>query len=642
VTTIRELITSWGFNVQDAPLERVEQRLQAVMGRADAVESRLGRATSGIKSFGLGLAALVTGQALGLGALFKTIGDSEQTGVAFEVLIGSAEKARATLAELQQFALATPFNFKDVSEYAKRLLAVGFAAEELVPTMNALGNIAAGVGTDKLPHLVLAFGQVRTAGHLTGMELRQFTEAGVPLIDELAKTLGKPKAQIQQMVSAGRIGFEDVRKALMAVTGEGGRFNNLMQRQSKTMLGVFSNIVDTIQMMAKKLGDRGLRAQATSMLNGVLDFLNTNESRLLGFAERLVASSIKSITWVMRFARAVNYVVEAMGGWERALQLATLAMTAMLSVKILGFIGELVMALRGLSIAGLAAAAAPVAIGAAIVGLLLIFEDILAYFQGRKSITGLLLKEFGSFEDFARSLSETVDGLINRLFKKFDELKDKAGPAAKALAKQVTDALLNLKPEDFKAFGQLILKALDLALVGSGLVIQLGMTIGAAIIQGIEASMREKAPALARLLFGEDPTKNDKLKAIVEGRQKGLSTEEINKQLEAIDAKENSGFWGRMVHTAGAAMMSIGGIDPNKARDLANVQQQMNVLSGQGFPTVAPSIPPTGAGAGATTVVQHNQTQITAKTDASAEDIARAVSEENARMLREAHRAAGE
>jgi tape measure domain-containing protein len=202
--------------------------------------------------------AAITGAGLSLGLVTKQFvgaaAQVEQTEIAFSTMLGSVQKAKQFYADLVNFARKTPFELTGLSNAAKQLLAYGFAQEEVLPNLRALGDIAAGVGMDKLPNLILAFGQVRAATKLTGMELRQFTEAGVPLLDELSKMLGKPVAAIQEMVSAGEIGFPLVQQALMNLTGEGGRFANLMDQQSKSFSGLMSNLKDQIAIFLAEGG----------------------------------------------------------------------------------------------------------------------------------------------------------------------------------------------------------------------------------------------------------------------------------------------------------------------------------------------------------------------------------------------------
>ena len=186
----------------------------------------------------------------------KAAASWEQVNVAFTTMLGSADNAKVFMNELVAFAKTTPFTLTGLQEASKQLLAYGSSQEEVIPQLRMLGDIASGVGMDKLPNLILAFGQVRAATRLTGMELRQFTEAGVPLLQTLADQFKKPVSEIQEMVSAGQIGFADVQKALQGLTGEGGRFNNLMENQSKTLSGMVSNLQDAWNIFLTQQGAR--------------------------------------------------------------------------------------------------------------------------------------------------------------------------------------------------------------------------------------------------------------------------------------------------------------------------------------------------------------------------------------------------
>lgn len=217
-------------------------------------ESGLNLLASSAK-IGAGIIAGVGVALAGVGvSSVKAAGDFEQTQIAFTTMLGSAEEAQSMLKELADFARKTPFTLTGIEEQSKKLLAYGIDSQNLMGDIKSLGDIAAGVGTDKLPQLTLAFGQVSAAGKLRGQEIRQFTEAGVPILQALADTMGKTTAEIQDMTSKGEIGFEDVRKAMYSLSGEGGRFENLMVKQSETMQGKFSNLQDTIQLMARDIG----------------------------------------------------------------------------------------------------------------------------------------------------------------------------------------------------------------------------------------------------------------------------------------------------------------------------------------------------------------------------------------------------
>lgn len=170
----------------------------------------------------------------------------QQSKVAFTTMLGSSEAATKSLKELSDFARVTPFTFPSIVDGAKRLLAYNLSAEELIPTLKMLGNVASGVGMDKMPQLILAFGQVKAATVLTGMELRQFSETGVPLLGALAEKAGVTAGQMKEMISAGSVTFEQVNEVLKEMTSEGGKFFDLMDKQSKTFAGITSNISDQL------------------------------------------------------------------------------------------------------------------------------------------------------------------------------------------------------------------------------------------------------------------------------------------------------------------------------------------------------------------------------------------------------------
>lgn len=244
-------------------------------------------------------AGLVIGTIGGAISLFaiKSASDFEQNRVAFDVMLGSAQAAQKMMKELSDFAIRTPFRLPEVVQGAKQLLAYGIAAQDILPDFEALGNIAAGVGKDKLPFLTLAFGQVATKGKLAGQEIRQFTEAGVPLVQQLAATFHKTTSEIQAMSENGDISFAMVREAIRGMSGEGGKFFNLMERQSHTLGGVTSNIQDQFGRLSRTIlgisesGDIKKGSLFEKLSTAATNFLNvlTNASpQIISFFDMLV------------------------------------------------------------------------------------------------------------------------------------------------------------------------------------------------------------------------------------------------------------------------------------------------------------------------------------------------------------------
>lgn len=259
----------WTFEADTQKFIRATSKVRSEAGRlASDVDKKTSRTSEMFNRAGEGLTRMsesagravnryskILGVATIAAATFaiKSASDYEQSRIAFDTMLGSAEAGAKMLKNISKFARRTPFELPEVVTGAKQLLAYNIAGEKVLPTLEALGNISAGVGKDKLPNLILAFGQVKAATRLTGMELRQFTEAGVPLIKMLADQLGKTEAQIKDMVSEGEIGFPEVEKAIFGMSKEGGKFFKLMDKQSKTFGGVVSNIKDNIGRLARSI-----------------------------------------------------------------------------------------------------------------------------------------------------------------------------------------------------------------------------------------------------------------------------------------------------------------------------------------------------------------------------------------------------
>lgn len=225
----------------------------------------------------------------------EAAGTMQQVNVALTTMIGSADKAANLQKDLIQFAKQTPFQIDGIFDTTKQLLAYGIAQEDVIPTMSTLGNIAAGVGVD-MQRLAVAFGQVKATGHLMGQDLNQFTQAGVPLLAELAKIMGKTEAEVIKLKESGSISFYAVQKALESLTNEGGRFYNLMQNQSKTFLGTVSNMADSFYQVRVALGE-ALLPVAQNVVNWMIvkfgelkTWIDSNKDTINKFASAFVSA----------------------------------------------------------------------------------------------------------------------------------------------------------------------------------------------------------------------------------------------------------------------------------------------------------------------------------------------------------------
>lgn len=211
------------------------------------------------------------GLAVGGATLFLAKGFVEQAGameqnrVAFETMLGSAEKAKTLLQEMTDFAARTPFNLPDIVNAGKQLLAYGFQQKEVISTTEMLGNVASGLNIP-IGDIIYLFGTLRAQGRAYTKDLNQFTARGIPILDQLAKQYGITTSEVFKFAETGKIGFADIEKAFQTMTGEGGMFFNLMDKQSKTTMGTWSNFQDSITRVQITLGD--------ALLPAVMDVMN--------------------------------------------------------------------------------------------------------------------------------------------------------------------------------------------------------------------------------------------------------------------------------------------------------------------------------------------------------------------------------
>ena len=177
----------------------------------------------------------------------------QQLEISFGTMLKSKEKANELMSQMADLAAKTPFGLEEVSEGAKRLLAFQVPAEEVTETLRRMGDVAAGLGVP-MGQLIHVYGQVKAQGKLMTNDLYQFMNAGIPIIAELSKVVGKSETEIKDMVSAGKIGFPEVQAVIKNMTNEGGLFFNLMAEQSKSLGGQISNLGDSFDQMLNDIG----------------------------------------------------------------------------------------------------------------------------------------------------------------------------------------------------------------------------------------------------------------------------------------------------------------------------------------------------------------------------------------------------
>lgn len=230
--------------------------------------------------------AAIGGAVAGLGTLIvgfgiKSAASFEQNRISFETLLGSASAAKRMLKDLSDFAARTPFTLPDVVQGSQQLLAMGFAAENVIPIFKDIGNVAAGLGkgADGLQRIILNLGQVQAQGKLTGRELRDFNIQTVPLVEELARMFGVTSDEINQMTEDSQISSEAVIQAFHNMSNEGGKFADLMEKQSHSLSGIFSNLQDEIGRTARSLV--GISEEGDIRKGSIFFFLKIAAEQLL-------------------------------------------------------------------------------------------------------------------------------------------------------------------------------------------------------------------------------------------------------------------------------------------------------------------------------------------------------------------------
>lgn len=236
-------------------------------------------------------------------ALIGSNAEFEQYMTSFDVLLGSAEKAEAMLGGLEQFAAVTPLKTEDVTKATQLLLGYGIAEEEVMTTMQQLGDVAQG-NAEKLNRVALAYGQMLAKGKVSGEELRQMTEAGVPLTNALAEALGVTTAELSKLIEKGEVGIPTLNQALENMTSEGGQFFGMMEKQSQTLNGLLSTMSDNAAIFAREVGDEAfhyLKDELQDVMGTIQQM--SEDGSLQAIASDLGEGIANAITFVADFIK---------------------------------------------------------------------------------------------------------------------------------------------------------------------------------------------------------------------------------------------------------------------------------------------------------------------------------------------------
>lgn len=242
--------------------ERLKREQQRTADAADRTTGAFGRQSGILKQLSTMAAAYfsVQGVTRFLGSIIRVTGEFEMQRMALRNIVQDVQGADALFGKLQKLALQSPYTFSEVTSYAKQLSAFSVPLDELYDTTKMLADVSAGLGVD-MNRMILAYGQVRSASFLRGQEVRQFTEAGVPLLQELAGQFTELEGRVVSVgevfdkISKREVSFEMVAKVLKDLTSEGGKFFDMQSVLSETLKGKVMKLKDAYEQMLFSIGE---------------------------------------------------------------------------------------------------------------------------------------------------------------------------------------------------------------------------------------------------------------------------------------------------------------------------------------------------------------------------------------------------
>ena len=279
-----------------------QKKLDDINARILQHNKNIQEATAGAKehekahsSLGSKIATVFSVQAIRgyLNQMIKVRGEMELQQRALQAIVQNKAAANEVWQKTIDLAVRSPFRIKDLVTYTKQLAAYRVESEKLYDTNKMLADVSAGLGVD-MNRLILAFGQVKSANFLRGTELRQFTEAGIPMLDELAKLYEQMEgatvtaADVFDRISKRMVLFEDVEEVLKRMTAAGGTFYRMQEIQSETLKGQISNLKDSVDIMLNSMG----KDTDGVLKNGVksVKFLVDNYQALIPVLKAIIAA----------------------------------------------------------------------------------------------------------------------------------------------------------------------------------------------------------------------------------------------------------------------------------------------------------------------------------------------------------------
>lgn len=290
--------------LENLPPQSFRQRLSNTAGKFSGMIGLAG---------GVGVAL---GAWRGITGVLKLGADAEQTQIKFETLLGSATGATKMIGDLEQLAQKTPLKKLDLQRNAELLLNFGIAGNKILPTLQKIGDVSGG-NRQRFDSLSLAYAQATSTGRLMGQDLNQMINAGFNPLQVISEQTGESMASLKKKMEAGAISATMLEQAFTIATSKGGRFYQMLERQSETVNGRFSTLLDMTTKLGTGIGNR-LIPTAHKFIDagmGIINFLSelpfhfTEAKRVINEnAESLglIAVAVSGLSYKMMIAKSAS------------------------------------------------------------------------------------------------------------------------------------------------------------------------------------------------------------------------------------------------------------------------------------------------------------------------------------------------
>lgn len=285
---VAELLTKLGFTLDRSSVESAQASIDGVRDRAQ----NLGMSLGGVAKAAIAAVTAYAGFSQ-IQSIVQTTMQVEDLTTSFEVMLGSADKAKTMIADLRKFGAETPYEFTDLAQATKTLLQFGVSSDKVMPAFKTLGDIAMG-DKQRMQSLALVYGQVQQAGRLQGGDLMQLVNAGFNPLNEIAKKTGESMEALRDRMSRGKVSAKEMQAAFASATAKGGQFYQGMEKGSKTLSGLWSTFNDGIASVRLAIGEKLLPSlkEAVIAMNGVIDSIIP---KIQAFADEYLPPIVNSI-----------------------------------------------------------------------------------------------------------------------------------------------------------------------------------------------------------------------------------------------------------------------------------------------------------------------------------------------------------